>query len=440
MSKDSFFHLPTGSTLNYSFDPSLGDEKMSEDSIPIAGMSPFHLPTESDPLWKQLYPDKKSLFDYDWVGSLASYEMTLNERPGADLTFADNNGLSDSLTAFDFPEAIQTGAYSDHMASTPGLTSCSSESTPDMQRLRYTVFPQSNGDLSQTDHDAQSGEKQRCPHPGCGRVFKDLKAHMLTHQNARPEKCPIQTCDYHVRGFARKYDRNRHALTHYKGTMVCGFCPGSGSAAEKSFNRADVFKRHLTAVHGVEQTPMHMRKKTWPTLGPGSKPKGYAPDATGKCSTCPTSFANAQDFYEHLDECVLRVVQHKDPVEATGAKRPAIVDDADDDDDDGPGRKRQHFADGLRVDDGPSRLTTDNVTLLIAGKAKANHPDRHREPQEESTSRAIREHKADELKEQDPQVFSQRSFSQKTSSSTFPLGRSMASSEEQRSLQDCPPP
>lgn len=47
-------------------------------------------------------------------------------------------------------------------------------------------------------------EKQRCPHPECGKVFKDLKAHMLTHQEERPEKCPITTCEYHVKGFARK--------------------------------------------------------------------------------------------------------------------------------------------------------------------------------------------------------------------------------------------
>ncbi|KAM5467230.1 hypothetical protein MferCBS49748_004161 [Microsporum ferrugineum] len=136
-----------------------------------------------------------------------------------------------------------------------------------------------------------NNEKGRCPHPDCGRVFRDLKAHMLTHQSERPEKCPIVTCEYHLKGFARKYDKNRHTLTHYKGTMVCGFCPGSGSAAEKSFNRADVFKRHLTT------------------------------DATGKCSTCTATFSSAQDFYEHLDDCVLRVVQQEEPSEAINSRR-----------------------------------------------------------------------------------------------------------------------
>lgn len=134
---------------------------------------------------------------------------------------------------------------------------------------------------------------------------------MLTHQNERPEKCPIPSCEYHTKGFARKYDKNRHTLTHYKGTMVCGFCPGSGSCSEKSFNRADVFKRHLTSVHGVEQTAPNSRRKS-PN---GIKRNGYQQTA-GTCSTCGITFANAQSFYEHLDDCVLRVVQQIDPCEA----------------------------------------------------------------------------------------------------------------------------
>ncbi|KAI4867751.1 hypothetical protein F4820DRAFT_412681 [Hypoxylon rubiginosum] len=189
---------------------------------------------------------------------------------------------------------------------------------------------QSHGSHDYAYNSDESEKKQRCPHPDCGKTFKDLKAHMLTHQNERPEKCPIQTCDYHVKGFARKYDKNRHTLTHYKGTMVCGFCPGSGSAAEKSFNRADVFKRHLTAVHGVEQTPPNSRRKTTSSVNSGKKLTGYAPDATGKCSTCSATFSNAQDFYEHLDDCVLRIVQQEDPAEAINAKRLAEVENDED--------------------------------------------------------------------------------------------------------------
>jgi len=168
-----------------------------------------------------------------------------------------------------------------------------------------------SGSGSSFELDDETMQKGMCPLPECGRVFKDLKAHMLTHRSERPEKCPITTCEYHVKGFARKYDKNRHTLTHYKGTMVCGFCPGSGSAAEKSFNRADVFKRHLTSVHGVEQNPPNSRKKS-----PNGARKAFCSQAAGTCSTCSVIFPNAQDFYEHLDDCVLRVVQQADPCEA----------------------------------------------------------------------------------------------------------------------------
>lgn len=211
------------------------------------------------------------------------------------------------------------GAYPQY--SSPFLAPTSTEAHS-RRGSRRSSFGFSEPQLS----DGEGKEKQRCPHPDCGRRYKDLRAHMLTHQNERPEKCPIQTCEYHIKGFARKYDKNRHTLTHYKGTMVCGFCPGSGSPAEKSFNRADVFKRHLTAVHGVEQTPPNSRKKTTPGGGNGAQELTmYAPDATGKCSTCSQTFSNAQEFYEHLDDCVLRIVQQEDPAEAVNASHLAEV-------------------------------------------------------------------------------------------------------------------
>ncbi|PGH03390.1 hypothetical protein GX51_04121 [Blastomyces parvus] len=202
------------------------------------------------------------------------------------------------------------------------------------------------------DYEDKSKEKGRCPHPDCGRVFKDLKAHMLTHQSERPEKCPIVTCEYHLKGFSRKYDKNRHTLTHYKGTMVCGFCPGSGSAAEKSFNRADVFKRHLTSVHGVEQTAPNSRKKTPPSSN--RKAATYCHDATGKCSTCSSTFSNAQEFYEHLDDCVLRVVQQEEPSEAINLKR--LTEVASDD------AVRQTMEKHMLVDTASDVITNNNQT------------------------------------------------------------------------------
>ena len=177
------------------------------------------------------------------------------------------------------------------------------------------------GGNSVYSHIDDGKETRRCPNPDCGRYFKDLKAHMLTHQSERPEKCPIVTCEYHTKGFARKYDRCRHTLTHYKGTMVCDFCPGGGSATEKTFNRADVFKRHLTSVHGVEQAPPNSRKKS-PIAG---KKQSGSKESTGKCSTCSTIFDTAQDLYDHLDECVLKSLEQEEPSEAVNARHLANV-------------------------------------------------------------------------------------------------------------------
>jgi len=74
----------------------------------------------------------------------------------------------------------------------------------DAQRRPSIVSYNSNYSPENQYSGDESKEKQRCPHPECGKVFKDLKAHMLTHQEERPEKCPIATCEYHVKGFARK--------------------------------------------------------------------------------------------------------------------------------------------------------------------------------------------------------------------------------------------
>lgn len=159
---------------------------------------------------------------------------------------------------------------------------------------------------------------QKCPYPECGRVLRDLAAHMLTHQAERPEKCPVPSCVYHTKGFARKYDKNRHALTHYRGTLICPLCPTkSENNVESVFSRADVFKRHLASVHSVETS-------TGPQANGDEAPSAAAAESAmsasmmsrpvadpktlqneGRCSICDVYHPYAQEFYEHLDECVL---------------------------------------------------------------------------------------------------------------------------------------
>ncbi|KAL6812345.1 hypothetical protein J3E69DRAFT_376180 [Trichoderma sp. SZMC 28015] len=69
-------------------------------------------------------------------------------------------------------------------------------------------------------------------------------------------------------------------------------------------------KTHLTAVHGVKQTPPNSRRRTSGAVALKTF-ADYVPDPTGKCSICSQTFINAQDFYEHLDDCVLRDVHLK---------------------------------------------------------------------------------------------------------------------------------
>ncbi|KAK5682954.1 hypothetical protein LTS10_004482 [Elasticomyces elasticus] len=149
-------------------------------------------------------------------------------------------------------------------------------------------------------------QESPCPYAGCGVVTKDLGSHIDTHllacEDERPEKCPLPSCEYHTIGFVREADRIRHTLTHYKGELVCGFCPDGGASTERTFKRADVFKQHLMAEHIAWQAQ------------PGSKrrsPNVYGPMSARPCSTCGVGpFPNPQSFYEHLDDCVLRYVSN----------------------------------------------------------------------------------------------------------------------------------
>jgi hypothetical protein len=153
--------------------------------------------------------------------------------------------------------------------------------------------------------------RRLCPFAGCGKYLQDLRMHMLTHQTQRPEKCPIPTCRYHKKGFARRHDRNRHALTHYNGIMICEFCPESG---REPFHRADIFKRHLIFEHGVEETPI-AREKARTRIKHATR---VVCGTSSKCSACSVTLYGARDFYEHVDSCILQFVQRSQPSIADG--------------------------------------------------------------------------------------------------------------------------
>ena len=135
--------------------------------------------------------------------------------------------------------------------------------------------------------------------------------------DGRPEKCPVLSCEYHHRGFAREYDKRRHTLTHFRGTLVCAFCPASSSLAEKTFERADFFKRHLVSVHSVEPIPPNSESQSQAFTRSARELLSQYEDASGDCSICCATFTNAQEFYEHLDDCVLQAIQQLEPTDVT---------------------------------------------------------------------------------------------------------------------------
>lgn len=143
--------------------------------------------------------------------------------------------------------------------------------------------------------DAKSG---RCSL--CKTTFKDFRTHMLTHQSERPEKCPVRACRYNTKGFARKYDRDRHINTHFKGSLDCNFCPHGSSVAQRTFNRVDLFKRHFVNAHVAAQTQSHEEASV--SLSP--QQLGAERGNSNNCSTCGDPFGSATDFFEHLNDCI----------------------------------------------------------------------------------------------------------------------------------------
>ncbi|KAI0411103.1 hypothetical protein F5X98DRAFT_64653 [Xylaria grammica] len=163
-------------------------------------------------------------------------------------------------------------------------------------------FESESEDQDENEEDYDPGDFKDTEEGATALVFGGLATHnMLTHRE-RPEKCPIETCEYHTKGFARKYDQKRHTLTHYKGAIVCPFCLVPGTAY-KVFNRADVLKWHLIKVHNVTKISPISPKIITSTSGSSSRNS-----RNSQCSICKMRPSTAQEFYEHLDDCMLNVI------------------------------------------------------------------------------------------------------------------------------------
>jgi hypothetical protein len=148
-------------------------------------------------------------------------------------------------------------------------------------------------------HLLKGGENELVSSLMSSKPVEESESRTFLPHDKRPEKCPLETC---TKSFDRKFDRNRHALTHFKGTLMCRFCPQFGSAGLHQFARVDMFKKHLIERHGA---------------GVGrslSQQRGYrcmATVASVLCAVCQHTFSNAQTMYRHLDECILRLIERR---------------------------------------------------------------------------------------------------------------------------------
>jgi hypothetical protein len=100
---------------------------------------------------------------------------------------------------------------------------------------------------SSSDYNKTSWRQNRCPYPECREIFKDLKAHMLTHQNARSGKYPSQSY---------KDEKNHGSSSLCNGKMPCTFSTDSGfesTVPPESVNGADSFRGHFRSADNFEQ-------------------------------------------------------------------------------------------------------------------------------------------------------------------------------------------
>ncbi|KAF2863344.1 hypothetical protein K470DRAFT_123291 [Piedraia hortae CBS 480.64] len=145
---------------------------------------------------------------------------------------------------------------------------------------------------------SRPASKGKCPI--CHRYVQNLKTHGWTHRAIRPEKCPRGTCEYSIKGFARKYDRDRHAWAHYDHHITCPLCIGPLNAGRSpTFRRYTDLRSHLTREHCSDAN----RGRT------GRRPRVEDLEQFGNCFVCRSPLVGAHHCRQHLDECIIRAVE-----------------------------------------------------------------------------------------------------------------------------------
>ncbi|CAJ2506135.1 Uu.00g002650.m01.CDS01 [Anthostomella pinea] len=177
----------------------------------------------------------------------------------------------------------------------------------------------------------------RCTHPNCNKTFNRparLAAHLRSHTNERPFKCPHHDCD-------KDYMEEKHLRQHIKGSHSAErehVCAHTGCG--KQFMTATRLRRHQAVHEGQER----FRCRDFPP--------------------CDQSFRKHQTLQRHIRSEHLHVAafqcSHKDSI--TGAVCGAGFDSA------GPLRRhqeREHGEDRYFCDDCVNTITEDGSTKSV---------------------------------------------------------------------------
>lgn len=188
------------------------------------------------------------------------------------------------------PSLISGGTLSSRNSSTRSTRSSMQDSMDDRNSTRRSVciIPEEYGDIA-------------------FKTFQEiaLSSHLAASIEPVAEVCPVKTCERHLSGFSKAGEGKRHAFTHFKGSLVCGFCKPYITTFFRAPDRVNLFLTHLVKNHGVRG---HHNDHE---VGGARLVRKKSTGPVSNCSICSEPFT-AQVLYEHLPGCILREVARSD--------------------------------------------------------------------------------------------------------------------------------
>lgn len=106
-----------------------------------------------------------------------------------------------------------------------------------------------------------------------------------------------------------RYQQNTPPPPEFTSVMVCKFCPGSMSIAEKSFGNGPTFMAHFNSAHVNEDSLQHDRTGARRNLNSPNELPPFAAERFVRCAACTGTFS-PNGFYMRQHECILRNKQN----------------------------------------------------------------------------------------------------------------------------------